>query len=119
MVLCGPWASSIQKSLAGLPVQLGQHVPNARAHISKALDIKAIMGLQNVRACSAVNAYKTCKQMAIVQLQCSVSTVDHTPGTATVSRASTPRCHTADRVRRGRTTRKGIPHTTEDNIYYS
>jgi hypothetical protein len=53
----GPRASSIKKSLADLPVQLASHVPNARTHVSKVLDVKAIMGLQDVRAGSVINAY--------------------------------------------------------------
>jgi hypothetical protein len=59
---CGPWASSIKKSLAVIPMQLGTYVPNARAQVFKALDIRVIMGLQDVRAGSAVNACKTCRQ---------------------------------------------------------
>jgi hypothetical protein len=42
-------ASSIKKSLAGLLVQLGMDVPNARAHIFKAPNIRAIMCLQDVQ----------------------------------------------------------------------
>jgi hypothetical protein len=38
MAPCGPWASSIKKSLAVLPIQLGTHVPNASAQISTAPD---------------------------------------------------------------------------------
>jgi hypothetical protein len=64
----GPRASSIKKILAGLPLQLGLHVPNAHVHISKAPDARAIMGLQDVRACSAVNACKMCKYVATVRL---------------------------------------------------
>jgi hypothetical protein len=65
-------------------VQLGSYVPNAHAHISKAPDVKPIMGLQEVQVGSTVNAEKTCKHAAIVQLQCSASPVDHSPGIATV-----------------------------------
>jgi hypothetical protein len=61
---CGPPASSIKKSLAGLPVQLGTHIPNARVHISNAHDVRAIMGLQDVRAGNALNACKACKLVA-------------------------------------------------------
>jgi hypothetical protein len=54
-------------------MQLGTYVPNARAQVSKALDIRVIMGLQDVRAGSAVNACKTCRQgsynATTVQLQ--------------------------------------------------
>jgi hypothetical protein len=45
-------------------MQLGTHVPNAGAHISKAPDIRAIMGLQDVQAGSVVNACKACGQAA-------------------------------------------------------
>jgi hypothetical protein len=80
----GPRISDTKKRLAGLPVQLGSYVPNAHAHISKAPDVKPIMGLQEVQVGSTVNAEKTCKHVAIVQLQCSASPVDHSPGIATV-----------------------------------
>jgi hypothetical protein len=43
--LLGGLPSSIKKSLACLPVQIGMHVLNARTHISKAPDIRVIMGL--------------------------------------------------------------------------
>jgi hypothetical protein len=66
MISCGPWATSIKKSLAGLPVRLGPCVPNARAHVSKMLDVKAIKGLQDVRAGDAVNACRTCGHAATV-----------------------------------------------------
>jgi hypothetical protein len=48
-------------------VQLGLHVPNARAQVSKAPDDRVIMGLQDMRAGSTVNACKTCGQTATVQ----------------------------------------------------
>jgi hypothetical protein len=38
---------------------LGKHVPNAHVHVSKVSDVRAIMGLQDVRAGSAFNARKT------------------------------------------------------------
>jgi hypothetical protein len=38
MVPCGPRASGIKKSLAVLLVQLGTHLPNARAQVSNASD---------------------------------------------------------------------------------
>jgi hypothetical protein len=63
----GSRASSIKKSLACLPVQLGLHVPNAHAHVSKAPDVRAIMGLQDMRADSAINVCKTCRHAATVQ----------------------------------------------------
>jgi hypothetical protein len=47
---------------------LGPRVPNARVHVSKTHDVRAMMGLQDVRAGSAVNAYKTCGQAATMQL---------------------------------------------------
>jgi hypothetical protein len=60
VVSCGPQTSSIKKSLVCLPVQLGTYVPNACAHISKAPDVRAIMGLQDVWASSVFNACKAC-----------------------------------------------------------
>jgi hypothetical protein len=56
----GSWDTSIKKSLAGLPVQLGINVPNACSHVSKVPDIRAIMGLQDIRAYNIFNACKTC-----------------------------------------------------------
>jgi hypothetical protein len=67
---CGPWASSTKKSLAGFPVRQGSPVSNARAHVSKAPNVMAIMGLQDVRAGTTANAYRTCGHTAIVQRQC-------------------------------------------------
>jgi hypothetical protein len=79
-------------------VQLGTYVPNARTHVFKALDIRVIMSLQDVWAGITVNACKACRQTATVQLQCSVSTMDHSPCTATVPSDSTARCYTTNRV---------------------
>jgi hypothetical protein len=67
-VPCGPWASNIKESLADLPVRLDPHVPNARAHVSKAPDVKAIMGLQDVRVDNAINVCNTCGHVATVRL---------------------------------------------------
>jgi hypothetical protein len=47
---CGPRASSMKKNLTGLPMQLVSYVPEAHTHVSKTLDISAIMGLQDVCA---------------------------------------------------------------------
>jgi hypothetical protein len=58
---CGPRASSIKKSLAVLPVQLGTHVPNARVQVFKPPDIRTIMDLQDVRPDNTVNACKACR----------------------------------------------------------
>jgi hypothetical protein len=80
----GPGATDIKKSLVGLPVNLGPHVPNARAHVSKTPNVRVIISLQDVRAGSAVNACKTCGQVAIVWLQCSAGPVNHSPSTAIV-----------------------------------
>jgi hypothetical protein len=44
-VPCESWASNIKKRLTGLPVQLGSHVPNTRAHIFNASDVRVIMDL--------------------------------------------------------------------------
>jgi hypothetical protein len=67
---CGLRASIIKKNLAGLPMQLGSHIFEACTHVSKTPDISAIMGLQNIRACSTFNAYKMHRQVATVPLQC-------------------------------------------------
>jgi hypothetical protein len=67
-VSSGLWASSIKKSLVDLPVQLGSHVSNTRTLVSMVPDVRAVMGLQDVRAGSAVNACKTCGHAATVWL---------------------------------------------------
>jgi hypothetical protein len=85
----GPQASSIKKSLAGLSVQLGTHVPNARAHVSKAPHVRAIMHLQYVQAANVVNTYKACGHASTVRLQCDAGTMDHSRVTATVPSDST------------------------------
>jgi hypothetical protein len=54
----GPWALSIKKSLAFLPVQLGTYALTARAHASMVPNIRVIMDLQDMRVGSVVNAYK-------------------------------------------------------------
>jgi hypothetical protein len=72
-------------------VQLGTHVPNTHMHVFKALDIRAIMGLQDVQVDNIVNACKACRQTATMRLQCSASTMDHSPNTATVPSDSTTR----------------------------
>jgi hypothetical protein len=63
----GPRATSIKKSLAGLPVQQGPPVPKARVHIFRAPDVRAIRSLQDVQTGNIVNACKMCRQVAIVQ----------------------------------------------------
>jgi hypothetical protein len=47
-------------------MKLGTLVPNARANVSKKPDVRAIMGLQDVRACSVVIANKACGHAAIM-----------------------------------------------------
>jgi hypothetical protein len=66
-VQCGLRATNIKKSLAGSPVRLGSHVPNACTHVSKALDIIVIMGLQDVQIGNAFNDCKTCGHTTTVQ----------------------------------------------------
>jgi hypothetical protein len=61
-VFCGPRVINIKKSLAGMPVQQCPPIFNARAHIYKAPGVRAIMGLQDVRAGTTVNACMTCEQ---------------------------------------------------------
>jgi hypothetical protein len=58
----------MKKSLAGLPVQQGSPIPNACVHISKVPDVMAIMGLQDVRAGTVVNACTMYRQAATVWL---------------------------------------------------
>jgi hypothetical protein len=65
----GSRGSSIKESLAGLPVQLGTHVSNARAHVSKAPHVGAIMRLQDVQADSIVNTCKVYRHASTVCLQ--------------------------------------------------
>jgi hypothetical protein len=42
---CGRQVSNIKKSLVGLSMQPDSHVPNAHAHVCKASDVRALMGL--------------------------------------------------------------------------
>jgi hypothetical protein len=44
-VSCGTRASNIKKNIACLGVQLGSHVYNTRTHVSKAPDVRALMGM--------------------------------------------------------------------------
>jgi hypothetical protein len=98
---CGPRVSSIKKDLAVLPVQLGTHVPNAHTHVSKALDIRAIMGLQDVRTGSAAPALWTTR---LAPLQCQ-ATRQH--GATLLTECSVA----GDKTRRA--------HVVEDIICYS
>jgi hypothetical protein len=50
-------------------VQLGTHVPNARAHIFKAPHVRAIMHLQDMQTDSVVNTCKMCGHASTVWLQ--------------------------------------------------
>jgi hypothetical protein len=59
-VPCGPRASNIKKSIAGLPMQL-----DSRACFQGAWR-RAIMSLQDVRSSRVNNAYKTCGHVATV-----------------------------------------------------
>jgi hypothetical protein len=102
-------ASSMKKSLAGLPVQKSSRVPNTRVHISKASDIKAIMGLQDMGGGTADNACKMHGHAATLMLQYSASTANHSPSTATVQSDPKARLHAVDRGRCGRMTRSDIP----------
>jgi hypothetical protein len=77
-------------------VQLGTHVPNVRVHVFKASDVRVIIGLQDMWANSVVKAYKACGQAATVRLQCSASTIDHSPDIAAVLSDSTACHHVAD-----------------------
>jgi hypothetical protein len=45
------------------------HVPNACAHVSKEVDVRVIMGLQDVRTGTTFNACKMCRHAATMQRQ--------------------------------------------------
>jgi hypothetical protein len=66
VVPCGPQASSIKKSLADLPMQLGSHVFKAQTQVSNAANVRVIMGLQDVQAGGVSNACKMCGHAATV-----------------------------------------------------
>jgi hypothetical protein len=87
-----------------MSVQLGSHVFNARVHVPKVSDVRAIIDLQDVRACSTFNAYKTCEQVTTVRLQCSACPADHMQDTATVPGDAIGPSHATDRARCGRAT---------------
>jgi hypothetical protein len=72
-------------------VQLGSHVPNARVLVSMAPDVRAIMGVQDMWEGSIINVCKTCEHAAIVQLQCNIVPVDHSPDTTIVQSDPTAR----------------------------
>jgi hypothetical protein len=97
------------KSIEGLSVQLGTHVPSACTHVSMAPYVRAIMELQDVWANYTVNACKTCGQTATLWLQSNAVPVDNLQGTATVSGDLTGQCHTTGRVQRGRRQDKAYP----------
>jgi hypothetical protein len=101
------WAVGLKhkEKPSSLPVQQGLHIPNARVHVSKTPNVRAIMTLQDVRAGSTVNACNTCRHSAKVQRQhCGSLT-----GTITVPGNLTVQCHAADQVRCGRMTRPDVP----------
>jgi hypothetical protein len=70
---CGLHALNIKKSLAGLHMQLGSHVPYAHTHVSKAHDVRTIMSLQDVRAGSTLMPVRRVDRW----LQWSTGAVDH------------------------------------------
>jgi hypothetical protein len=77
-------------------MQLGMHVLNTCTHIFKTPDVRVIMGMQDMRASGAFNAYKACGQMATLRLHCCADTIDHSQGITTVLGDSTGKCHTTD-----------------------
>jgi hypothetical protein len=79
-------------------MQLGTHVPNAHAYVSKAHHVSAIMRLQDMQAGSVINTCKTCGHTSTIRLQCDANTMDHSPIAAIVPSDSTARRHTANRV---------------------
>jgi hypothetical protein len=60
------WAAGLQHKEK--PMQLGLHVSNAHAHVLKAFEVRAIMGLKDVRTGNTFNVCKTCGHVAIVWL---------------------------------------------------
>jgi hypothetical protein len=90
----GPRASSIKESLAGLPVQLGTHVFNARAHVSTRRGHHASVRRAGWQYSQYMQGVRTCIYSAFtVRLQCDANTMDHSP---TVPSNSTVRHHTAN-----------------------
>jgi hypothetical protein len=65
-------------------VQLSLCVTEARTHVSKTPDIRAIRGLQDVWAGNVFNAYQMCGHAATVQLQYITGLVDHSQGIGTL-----------------------------------
>jgi hypothetical protein len=50
-----------------MPVQLGMHVLNARAHVFKVPHIRVIMCLQDVQTDNVVNTCKACEHASTVR----------------------------------------------------
>jgi hypothetical protein len=117
-----PRASSIKKNLANLPMQLGTHILNTRAHVSKAPHIRAIMRLQYVQSGNVINTYKACGQTSTVRLQYSYSatpalwTTRLTPLQCQVTRQYDATLLTECSVAGDKTR---CAHTVEDIICYS
>jgi hypothetical protein len=63
---CGPWDSSIKEPSYHGPMWLGLRVYKACTHVSKVPDVRASIGLQDVRAGNAFNACKTYKHASTV-----------------------------------------------------
>jgi hypothetical protein len=118
----GTRASSIKKNLAGLPVQLGTHVPNARTHVSNAPHVRAIMPMQDMQTGSVVNTCKACGQASTVRLQYGYSvmpslwTTRLAPLQCQVTRQHDATLLTECSVAGDKTRRA---HTVEDIICYS
>jgi hypothetical protein len=68
VVSCGSRVLSIKKNQVGLSVQLDVHVSNTRTPVPKALGVRAIISLQDVRTDNTISACKTCEQAATVWL---------------------------------------------------
>jgi hypothetical protein len=72
-------------------------------------------------------ARKMCHQAALLiptrrvdmWLQCHIGPVGYSQDTTIVQGDPTGRCHTADRVQRGRVIGLNVPHAVEDIICYS
>jgi hypothetical protein len=62
--ICGLRVTSVKKRLACLPIQHGSSILNTHTHVFKASDVRAIMGLQDVRVGGTVKTCKACRHAA-------------------------------------------------------
>jgi hypothetical protein len=99
-------------------VHLGTHVPNARAHVSKAPHVRAIMRLKDVKQCSQyLQGVQTCiYSAATIRLQCALWTTHLAPLQCQVTQQHDVTLLTEFNVSSDKTRRA---HTVEDIICYS